>query len=79
MLQNDHFDSDYEVRYTIVVYEEVLNPCLFIADVEECQVSANLVPLKSLIQGSACQVLKKTDLAVKVRVIVTKFKQRRWL
>lgn len=50
-----------------------------IADVEECQVSANLVPLKSLIQGSACQVLKKTDLAVKVRAIVTKFKQRRWL
>lgn len=43
--------------------EIVLNRIL--SDVEKCQVSANLVPLKSLIQGSACQVLKKTDLAIK--------------
>lgn len=40
---------------------------LKIVALEECPVSSTLVPLKSLIQGSACQVLKKTDLAVKVR------------
>ena len=38
----------------------------FTVALEVCQVSVNLVPLKSLIQGSACQVLKKTDLAIKV-------------
>lgn len=41
----------------------VLNRIL--SALEECPVSSTLVPLKSLIQGSACQVLKKTDLAVK--------------
>lgn len=41
----------------------VLNRIL--SALEECPVSSTLVPLKFLIQGSACQVLKKTDLAVK--------------
>lgn len=31
---------------------------------QECKVSTSLIPLKSLIQGAGCLVLKKTDLAV---------------
>jgi len=42
--------------------ETVLNRIL--SALEECNVSVSLIPLKSLIQGAACQVLKKTDLAV---------------
>ncbi|KAJ7325649.1 Tetratricopeptide repeat protein 39C [Desmophyllum pertusum] len=53
----------YVWRALYTCSETVLNRIL--SALEECQVSANLIPLKSLIQGSACQVLKKTDLAVK--------------
>ena len=47
--------------------------CLFLfsfsVELEASEVSLNLIPLKCLIQGSACQVLKKTDMAVKVSAI----------
>ena len=41
----------------------------FAVALEASEVSLNLVPLKCLIQGSASQVLKKTDMAVKVGVM----------
>jgi len=37
----------------------------FSVALEASEVSLNLIPLKCLIQGSASQVLKKTDMAVK--------------
>ena len=40
---------------------------LSILALEECKVTSNLIPLKSLIQGAACQALRKMDLAVQVR------------
>lgn len=39
---------------------------IFSVALEASEVSLNLIPLKCLIQGSACRVLKKTDMAVKV-------------
>lgn len=42
--------------------EPVLNR--IISALEECKVTSNLIPLKSLIQGAACQALRKMDLAV---------------
>ena len=40
---------------------------LFILALEDCKVTSNLIPLKSLIQGAACQALRKMDVAVQVR------------
>lgn len=54
-------------------YTKQRDICFFLLPItvalEVSEVSLNLVPLKCLIQGSACQVLKKTDMAVKVGTI----------
>lgn len=42
--------------------------CFFDVALEASEVSLNLIPVKCLIQGSASQVLKKTETAIKVGV-----------
>ncbi|XP_020604165.1 tetratricopeptide repeat protein 39C-like [Orbicella faveolata] len=53
----------YVWRALYTCSETVLNRIL--SALEASEVSLNLIPLKCLIQGSACRVLKKTDMAVK--------------
>lgn len=39
---------------------------VYFSDMEACNPSTNLIPLKTLMMGSVYQILKNNDLAIKV-------------
>ena len=60
------FSFSYELHILVTTETHFASFDSVVVALEECKVSSNLIPIKSLIQGAACKVLKKTDLAVQV-------------